>query len=237
MADHPGFAIIIPHYNDHARLVRCLEAVLQNDLHGGEVVVADNCSEPPLDDIAARFPTIRFVTEPARGAAAARNRGVQATTAPLLFFLDADCVPAADWVTTALRVSQPDTVIGGRIDVFDEGEGPRNGAQAFETVFAFNQQAYVRDKGFSVTANLITTRPVFEKVGPFIVGLSEDVEWCERATAAGFALIYEDALQVRHPSRGDWAALRKKWLRMTEEGFGSAGKVPLGVCVGRPRRE
>lgn len=224
MAEHPGFAIIIPHYNDHARLERCLTALVQNDLSGGEVVVADNGSDPPLDRIATRFPAIRFVTEPARGAAAARNRGVTETIAPLLFFLDADCVPAPDWVATARQVSRPGMVIGGRIDVFDEGAGPRSGAQAFETVFAFNQRAYVRDKGFSVTANLLTTRAVFQAVGPFVAGLSEDVEWCHRATAAGFPLVYEDMLRVQHPSRGDWPALRKKWRRMTDEGFGSAGQ-------------
>ncbi|WP_095587758.1 glycosyltransferase family 2 protein [Actibacterium ureilyticum] len=249
MADHPGFAIIIPHYNDHARLERCLTALLRNDLTGAEVVVADNRSDPPLDALAAQFPTVRFVTEPTRGAAAARNRGVAETTAPLLFFLDADCVPAPDWVATALRVSRPDTVIGGRIDVFDEGTGPRSGAQAFETVFAFNQRAYVRDKGFSVTANLLTTRAVFQAVGPFVVGLSEDVEWCQRATAAGFDLIYEDRLVVAHPSRGDWPALSKKWRRMTDEAFGSAGHdiagrlrwagkallMPISILVHLPR--
>lgn len=224
MADQPACAVIIPHYNDHARLTRCLQALQQNDLTGVEVVVADNRSDPPLDQIAARFPWVRFVTEPTRGAAAARNRGVAETTAAQVFFLDADCVPDPDWVDAARRVVRPDTVIGGRIDVFDEGTGPRSGAQAFETVFAFNQRAYVRDKGFSVTANLVTTRAVFDAVGPFVVGLSEDVEWCQRATAAGFSLAYEDGLRVQHPSRGDWPALRKKWRRMTEEGFGSAGQ-------------
>ena len=219
----PAFAVIIPHFNDHARLERCLAALSLNDLSQGEVVVADNRSTPSLEAISARYPAIRFVTEPARGAAAARNRGVAETTAPALFFLDADCVPDPTWIATARRILRPDTVIGGRIDVFDEGDGPRSGAQAFETVFAFNQKSYVRDKGFSVTANLLTTRAVFDAVGPFVVGLSEDVEWCQRATAAGFALIYDDDLRVQHPSRSDWPALRKKWRRMTDEAYGSAG--------------
>ncbi|MEL6210614.1 MAG: glycosyltransferase family 2 protein, partial [Pseudomonadota bacterium] len=48
-------------------------------------------------------------------------------------------------------------------------------------------------------------------------GLSEDVDWCRRATAAGFSLAYDDGLRVSHPSRSDWPALRRKWRRMTQE--------------------
>ncbi|MFW5899467.1 MAG: glycosyltransferase family 2 protein, partial [Jiangellaceae bacterium] len=88
----------------------------------------------------------------------------------------------------------PDAV-GGRVEVFHEDEGagpstgprtvPRTGAQAFEAVFAFENRAYVERKGFSVTANLVTRRAVFEDVGPFRPGLSEDLDWCARARARG----------------------------------------------------
>lgn len=224
----PNCAVIIPHFNDHQRLERCLAALMRNQTDGAEIIVVDNCSPVPLDNIAARFPAVRFVTEPTRGAAAARNRGVAETTAAKLFFLDADCIPDADWLSIAQARVAPDSVIGGRIDVFDEGSGPRSGAQAFETVFSFDQRAYVQSKGFSVTANLLTTRAVFNAVGPFVVGVSEDLDWCKRATAQGFHLTYADDLRVSHPTRGDWSALRKKWRRLTDESFELARARPLG---------
>ncbi|SMX46466.1 glycosyltransferase family 2 protein [Actibacterium lipolyticum] len=224
----PQSAVIIPHFNDHTRLKRCLDALLKGGLSSVEVLVVDNGSTPPIDTLSARFPTVRFVTEPTKGAAAARNRGVQESTAQNLFFLDADCVPAPDWLATAKQVVRPNAVIGGRVDVFDEGSGPRTGAQAFETVFAFAQKAYVEEKGFSVTANLLTTRDVFSDVGPFVVGVSEDFDWCQRATAKGYALTYADALAVSHPTRTDWAGLRKKWRRLTDESFGLIKGQKLG---------
>ena len=52
-----------------------------------------------------------------------------------------------------------------------------------------------------------------------VVGLSEDVDWCRRATAKGHRLVYDDALAVAHPTRSDWAALAKKWHRTTLEGY------------------
>ena len=226
ITDRPAFAVIIPHYNDTVRLARCLDALALQDSGTGEVVVVDNGSTEPLDALIAAHPTIRFVTEPAKGAAAARTRGVAETTAEALFFLDADCIPAPDWLATAQAVVTEGTVIGGRIDVFDETAPPRSGAEAFETVFAFHQQAYVEEKGFSVTANLVTTRSVFEDAGPMVVGLSEDMDWCFRTTAKGHRLVYEDRLAVRHPSRGDWAGLARKWRRMTTEGFALNGVGP-----------
>jgi hypothetical protein len=55
-------------------------------------------------------------------------------------------------------------------------------------------------------------------------GVSEDLDWCRRATAKGFRLAYDDDLRVGHPSRNDWPALRRKWQRVTEELFGVNGR-------------
>ncbi len=222
------YAVIIPHYEDHTRLERCLDALMRNDLQDCEILVVDNNSPTPLDTIRQKFPSVSFVTEPTKGAAAARNRGVVETTAPRIFFLDADCVPAENWVRAARANVAENTVVGGQIYLFDEGDGPRTGAQGFEAVFAFNQRRYIEDIGFSVTANLLTTRAVFKDVGPMIVGVSEDLEWCQRATAKGYTLRYAEDLIAGHPSRGDWEALQKKWKRLTSEAFELERPKPYG---------
>lgn len=215
------YAVIIPHYNDVTRLCRCLEALVVQDLSGVEIIVADNATPGGIGEVVERFPQVRFVTQPERGAAAARNMGVAESTAPWLFFLDADCVPAADWLDQARLLAGLDEnrISGGQVTVFDETPGPRSGAEAFETVFAFDQAHYVNQAGFSVTANLVTSRVVFERTGPMIAGLSEDIDWCHRATAAGAALVYVPSLVVCHPTRSEWSALVKKWRRITEERF------------------
>lgn len=220
-------AVIIPHYNDLARLARCLAALMPQVDAATEVVVVDNGSAEDLGPVLAAHPGLRLVTEPAKGAANARNRGVAETQAPLLFFLDCDCLPAPDWIAAAFAAAARGDLVGGRVDVFDETPGPRSGAQAFEAVFAFDNRGYVERKGFSVTANLVTRRDVFAATGPFVHGVSEDLDWCRRATARGFRLAYDDALRVAHPTRSDWAALARKWRRTTEEGFGVNGRSPL----------
>lgn len=230
-------AIIIPHYNDVVRLTRCLAALMPQlggamdrgamDCGEVELVVVDNGSTQSLEGVRAAYPGLRIITEPLKGAANARNRGVAETTSTHLFFLDCDCVPAPDWLATARRVAGRADLVGGDITVFDETPPPRTGAQAFEAVFAFDNQSYIETKGFSVTANLLTRRDVFDAVGPFVPGLSEDIDWCRRAAIRGYKLIYAADLAVGHPSRGDWAALSRKWRRMTEEGIGISVDGPV----------
>lgn len=215
----PAYAVIIPHYNDVARLQTCLAALVPQLDGSGEVVVADNNSTADLAPLKAAFGEVRFVTAMEKGAAAARNCGVAATSAPYLLFLDADCVPAPDWVQTAFGVAQKVDLAGGRVGTFDETPPPRSGAEAFETVFAFQQKRYVEEVGFSVTANLVTSRAVFEDVGPYRGGMSEDMDWCFRARDKGYSLEYSDEMAVTHPTRSDWPALAKKWRRTTNEMF------------------
>lgn len=216
--DHPPTAaIIIPHYNDVPRLLRCLRELSANDLTGAEVVIVDNNSPVSLDDAIAEFPGFRFIVETEKGAAAARNRGITETTAPLLLFIDADCVPDHDWVTVAREIAPRADLTGGRVAVFDETPPPRTGAEAFEAIFAFDFKTYVEKGGFSGAGNLVTRRDIFDDIGDFTNGLSEDREWTMRAVARGYSLVYEDRLRVSHPSRQDWPALRHKWKRMTSE--------------------
>lgn len=228
-----GIVVIIPHYNDVARLGRCLDALCAQDCTGVDIVVVDNGSTQPLDPIRAAQPGVRFVTEPGKGAALARNRGVIESSAEGIAFLDADCVPAPDWLAAARRAAGRADIVGGAIDLFDETPPPRSGAEAFEAVFAFNYRDYIERKGFSVTANLVTTRTVFNAVGPFVNGLSEDAEWCFRARAKGFRLGLDEGLRVSHPTRADWPALSRKWRRISREMYalhrqahpGFAGRV------------
>lgn len=212
-------AVIIPHYNDPLRLERCLRALRENDLTATEIVVVDNNSSVSLAELRELFPEIRFIVEHQKGAAHARNRGVAETTAPRLFFIDADCVPAPDWLAVGRRIADRADLIGGRVDVFDETPPPRNGAEAFEAVFAFNFRRYIEVQGFSGAGNLLTRRDIFDAIGGFINGVSEDREWTMRAVARGYSLIYEDGFRVSHPSRQNWPALKAKWRRTTQEAY------------------
>lgn len=216
--------VIIPHKDDLVRLDQCLAALMPTLPDGISVVVVDNGSEGDVAGVLSQYPGVDLLREPLAGAANARNRGVAETDAPLLLFLDADCLPDANWAETALAVAGQGDLVTGEVYVFHENDGPeadglQTGAQAFEQVFAFDFRTYVARDGFAGTGNLVTRREVFNTVGPFRAGMSEDKDWCQRATALGFTLIYVHDMRVGHPSRSDWAALSRKWQRLTDEAW------------------
>jgi glycosyltransferase involved in cell wall biosynthesis len=212
-------SIIIPHLDDATRLRGCLHGLAPQMSDDTEVIVVDNGSVAPLGWLANDFPWVKLIFEPSKGAGLARNRGVAASKGQILAFLDCDCRPAEGWVSRILRAPPGGRIIGGRVDTYDEEDAPRSAAQLFERVFAFDNARYVAELGFSVTANLVTSRAVFRAVGPFRTGVPEDMEWCARARAADIAVVYDAQLVVRHPTRQNWPALRRKYQRLVSERF------------------
>lgn len=204
--------VIIPHYNDTTRLRLCLETLLpQVEDEPVDIVVVDNASTIDLDPLKFDFPTVTFLQQPEKGPGPARNLGVASTTHARIFFTDSDCVPDANWISVAMAQGPEDKITGGPVRTFDETPGLRSGAQAFETVFAFPFEDYVKRQKFTGTGNMVTTRAVFEATGPFGGGVFEDKDWCLRAGTLGYVVHYAPELLVWHPTRNDFAGLRRKW--------------------------
>lgn len=215
-------SVIIPHYEDLAALRKCLDALDRQTLPRShfEIVVADNASPCGLAAVdAAVAGRAKLVLQAVKGAGPARNAAVAAAKGSLLAFTDSDCVPDRDWLSKGLDAAQSVDIVGGRVEVIAPADGERNGAQAFESVFAFDNKHYVERKGFSVTANLFCSRALFEATGPFRVGMSEDLEWCHRARRAGFSIGYAADVKVSHPARKDWPQLLAKWRRIQSETY------------------
>lgn len=225
----PAISIIVPHYNDVANLVVCLEMLrTQATDHSFEVIVADNNSRPDALDLirSGTRACFRFINAPIQGAAEARNAGVAASRGAVLAFIDSDCRPAPGWLEAGLRALERAPLVGGRIDVAVGDPPALTPTEAFERIFAFNNARYIREERFSVTANMFTTRAVFDHVGGFRPGVSEDREWGQRAAALGYAWAYEPAARMAHPARRDWRELERKWRRLMRESFLLARERP-----------
>ena len=225
----PDVTVVVPHYRDFVRLDRCL-AALTGQSYGGayEIVVADNDSPEGIDRVRAVVAgRARLVVQTAKGAGPARNAGAAAARGAILAFTDSDCLPHRDWVAAGMAAVAPATLAGGRVEVLSQGP-VKSPTEAFEAVFAFDNENYVRAKGFSVTANLFVCADDFARVGPFPTGVSEDIEWCWRARDAGLRLAYAADAVVGHPARRDMAELEAKWRRLSHELF------LLDIGRGRP---
>ena len=90
-------------------------------------------------------------------------------------------------------------------------------AEAFESVFAFRNERYVKNRKFTVTASMFVWRSVFEAVGDFINSVPEDKDWCERARRQGYCIRFAPKSIVGHPARRTMGELKRKWRRLTLE--------------------
>lgn len=218
----PRVSVIIPHFNDLEGLQTCLQLLLCQTLDPSqfEIVVADNNSSVGIEAIRAAVGHLATVVPaPKQGAAAARNTGVAAAQADVLAFIDSDCQPAADWLEQGLKAIAEAEVVGGRMSVITNQPDCLRPVEAFEVVFAFNNESYVKQEGFSVTANMFVRRDSFEAVGEFRPGVSEDKDWGQRASAIGYTVRYAEEAVVKHPARQSWAELAKKWKRLIGEEY------------------
>lgn len=128
-AAEPSLSLVIPAYNEAARLRQTLEtavAFLARQPYRHEVLVVDDGSTDDTAAIAASFaaerPTVRLLSIPHGGKAAAVRAGMSAAQLDLIVFCDADLATPLDHLADlrAIAAAGCHVVIGSR-----EGIGSR----------------------------------------------------------------------------------------------------------------
>ena len=89
----PSISVVMPVYNRASVVGDAIRSVLTQEFADFELIVVDDGSTDGTADSVAKFddPRLRLLRLPANaGGNAARNRGIEATKAPLIAFLDSD---------------------------------------------------------------------------------------------------------------------------------------------------
>ncbi len=230
-------SVIVPHLDDYDNLDACLTLLADQSFPNGrtEIIVADNGSSRGLDAVRRIVGTRGRVLEVAeRGAGPARNAGVLASRGDALAFIDSDCRPDRRWLEEGLAELRSADFVGGRIDVLVEDRLRMTAAEAFESVFAFQNERYVKNLNFTVTASMFVWRSVFDAVGGFVNGVPEDLDWCRRARLNGYRIGFASNSIVGHPARRTMTELKRKSRRLTLEWCEAArrdGKGPVFILA------
>ena len=223
----PLVSVIVPVFNDQRSLAVLLRALADQDFprEHFECLVIDNGSDEPI-----RIPPgcpleVRVLRERQAGSYAARNRGLSEARGDIVAFTDADCIPRSDWLSCAVQQIQSakgPAIVAGHVEVACLDETQRSESpwyhvlQWHSVANDLNQRRFVSRFNFAATANLITTRDVFERTGAFnaLLFSGGDVEWGQRAWSLGIQQIYADDVVVLHPARADWRSLVAKTRRI-----------------------
>ena len=190
--------------------MRCLAAIAGADPRADEVVVAVDGPVAGARQTAEGYGFRVIETADRAGPASARNLGAEATTAPLILFVDSDVVIPPD---TAGRVA---SYLAGRPDVaavfgsYDERPSASGFVSQYKNLFHhFTHQHGAREAATFWTGCGAIRRAAFESVGGFDSRQAwlEDVELGYRLRAAGHRIHLDPTLQATHLKRWSFATM------------------------------
>lgn len=217
--------VVIPHLNQPDFLRRCLASLKEGQRQPDEIIVVDNGSRQMPQAVCAAFDGVQLLREETPGPGPARNLGVAHSTAGVLAFIDADCLADPGWLAAAAqKMGDPALqILGGDVRIALGNPDRLTALEAYESIYAYRMDRYIRREGFTGTGNLVVRRAVLDAVGPFAgLHLAEDRDWGRRATAAGYDICYVPQMKVYHPARAVFAELQQKWDRHMAHDFTDA---------------
>jgi glycosyltransferase involved in cell wall biosynthesis len=218
-------------------LARCLEALLQINLSGGEIIVVDNA---PSDDCTARLSAgypVRYVREDRPGLNWARMRGAQAASGEVVLYSDDDVVVDPGWVVALLApfahprvgavtgLTVPLELETAAQELFEQYGGFGRGYR--RRVFDYTIMAPAAAGIVGAGANMAFRRSLLLELGLFeaeldcgtVTRTGGDAYAFYKLLAEGFQIVYEPAALVRHRHRRDYASLRRTLAGYSVGGF------------------
>lgn len=233
MTERPGVSVIIPHLNEPDDLRLCLRSLGAQRAHGTpfEIIVVDNGSAELPNFVESLVPGVRLLRETTPGPGPARNLGAALARAPILAFVDADCIAAPNWLAAIVRCfdGHPEIdFIGGDIRIRPADAERLTAVEAYENIYSYRTRLYVKQR-YAATGNMAVRANVFRAVGPFGgIGTMEDAEWGRRATVMGYRIAYLPDARVYTPSCRSFAELARRWDRHVAHEFRETRDRPLG---------
>jgi GT2 family glycosyltransferase len=208
----PEASIVLPVYNEGARLCQTLAAIRETtDISYEIIVVNDASTDSCCDSLRAApppFENLQLVDLPQRGGVAhARNLGAGQARAPVLVAMDAHCIPHPGWLEKLLEeLHKPGAgIVAPRISSLECPAVTTFGLTIRDRELGVDWLHQRASKPYPVPlagcACMVMTREFFEAVGRFDAMRSygmEDVELCIRCWLLGHSVIMVPDAEVAH---------------------------------------
>ena len=196
--------MVVPAYRSERTLPACVASLLAQQLEPRfEVIVVSSADDP--GELPRLEPDPRLTvlgSTPRLPAAAARNIGAARARGRLLAFTDADVTAPPDWLARLTESSKGVRCVAG--SVVNGTPGSRTGTAEYMVEFADLHPARTEQAWHGATCNLLLTRDIWERYGPF----PEDLDGCEdtlltqRLIVDGLFVYASEASIVHHNRRG-----------------------------------
>ena len=232
----PHISVVMPTRDRGKLLPRALQALSAQTVSPDEfelIIVADGCRDDTPDVVASsNMPyRITYIEQPGLGAATARNKGVEAASAPILLFLDDDMEAQAELISRHLEAHQrrPGGVVLGYFPI--PPEAVRTDPFAIRSRDWWDEGFRLRSQpGYQFTfrdfctGNISMPANLFRSLGGFCQTISgaaagEDIELGYRLLQQGVPFQFaREAISIHH----DCATFERALHRVWSEGLGDA---------------
>jgi cellulose synthase/poly-beta-1,6-N-acetylglucosamine synthase-like glycosyltransferase len=225
----PCISVIIPHLNEPIDLQRCLASLGdQIACPPFEVIVVDNGSRELPTTICE---DVRLESESIPGPGPARNRGACVAKAPILAFIDADCIADSRWLSELSQFFVRNPLIdyvAGDIRIARRKPDAATALEAYEEIYSYRVPLYVQRHHFATAGNMAVRTKTFREVGPFGgIDMMEDDDWGRRAKASGVKIAFVPQARVYTPSCKSYPELIRRWDRHIAHAFRDVDQEPM----------
>ena len=197
--------VVIPAHQAEREVASCLEELENAGFHSDEITVVDDGSTDATGDVARAAGVRVIVNSVARGPARARNRGVMASDADIIIFVDADVVVHESARERLLGHFLSDASLTALFGSYDDSPAAQRSVSRYRNLLHhFVHQNGLRDARTFWTGFGAVRRESFLSVG----GLDpewqniEDVEFGLRLAEAGGRILLDRELLATHLK--DW---------------------------------
>lgn len=207
----PRVSVIVCTNKGSATLVPCLDSLVAMTYPDFEVILVNDGDDTRVSEIAGTYESIKHLAIEHAGLSSARNTGAGAATGEIFVYTDDDCVAEPDWLKWIVKLFSQDASLGcaGGPNIAPK---PETRTQAMITAAPGGaSQVLLSDTRaeYLPGCNLAIRRPVFEELGgfnPVFRSAGGDVDFCWRASDAGYALGFHPLAFVWHQRRFSYQA-------------------------------
>lgn len=207
-------SIIIPVFNQINRIKKCIDAVKVQSygINNFEIIVVDNGSNDGSYEYLNSISNIILLKEESsKSPYVARNLGLSKAKSEIIVFLDINCVPCINWLSSGLEVmhSHNFDLVGGNVKFT---LSKNSAAQIFDSISNVKMRDSIIYRNVAKGGNLFIKREVFNKLGNWPIERSGgDVKFTKKATDSGFKLGYSEKAYVNYPARGFISLIKKSF--------------------------
>ena len=222
-------SVVIPAYHGERTIADCLRSVVQATAsRRSEIIVVESSGDNTAAIVRDQFPDVVLIRSAERlSAGAARNRGAAAARGRIVFFTDQDCVVPPDWIAS-LEAHLRDSSVGaagGSVGIRNPSNLSGCAVYFLEFLRHFPSGGKPRrDDNFLVGCNSVYRAEALQTVRFPDLTLGEDVIFSHALQSAGFGVVYDPRIEVRHYNREGWAQFFEYNRKM-----GSSAAVYHGV--------